>query len=156
MNDSGASIFSEPRLYMDMIIMYLYTTIYALLFDVCAKLYCPFGPRDFDIKHDVVGKGIRHLAVSLSGGHLPPTIDNKDNLIEAPGSMLAEAELNLRRRVKGSNSRNTLRNQCSVDTKVERAKVRHTIREIGNGRVSFLPSSHKTGRGSFLPSFGQG
>ena len=153
MNDAGgASIFTEPRLYVDMIILYLYTTIFAMLFDVCAMLYCPFGPRDFDIKHDVVGKGIRHLAVSLSEGHLPPTIDSEnDAFIESPSSMLAVAELNLRRKVKGSNNRNTQRNQCSVDTRVERAKVRNTLRrglsvwDIGNGRGSFLPSFGQIG-----------
>ena len=129
-----------------MIILYLYTTIFAMLFDVCAMLYCPFGPRGFDIKHDVVGKGIRHLAVSLSEGHLPPTIDSEnDAFIESPSSMLAVAELNLKRRVKGSNTGNTLRNQCSVDTRVERAKVRNTLRDIGNGRGSFLPSFGQNG-----------
>ena len=165
MNDAGgASIFTEPRLYMDMVILYLYTTIFAMLFDVCAMLYCPFGPRDFDIKHDVVGKGIRHLAVSLSEGHLPPTIDSEnDAFIESPSSMLAVAELNLRRRVKGSNNGNTLRRQWSVATRVETANVMNTVRrglsvrDVGDTvRRGLSVRSIGNGSFSFLPSFRQG
>jgi hypothetical protein len=40
--------------------------MFALLFDVCAILYNPFGPRDIDIPHETVGRGIRFLAKSLA------------------------------------------------------------------------------------------
>merc|ERR1719491_2822668 len=37
-----------------------------MLFDVCALLYNPFGPREFDIEHNDIGKGIRFEGASLS------------------------------------------------------------------------------------------
>ena len=49
MNDVGAIVFIEPRLYCDIIILYAYTLIFSQLFDVCASMYNPFGPRDIDI-----------------------------------------------------------------------------------------------------------
>ena len=49
MNDVGGSVFIEPRLYCDILILYAYTLIFSHLFVVCALLYNPFGPRDIDI-----------------------------------------------------------------------------------------------------------
>ena len=49
MNDASGSIFIEPRLYCDILVLHAYTLIFSLLFDVCALLYNPFGPRDIDI-----------------------------------------------------------------------------------------------------------
>ena len=56
MHDAGGfKVFTEPRLYMSIVVLYLFTTIFAMLFDVCALLYNPFGPRDFDIKVSTKG-----------------------------------------------------------------------------------------------------
>jgi len=61
-------------MYVEVLVLFLYTTIYAMLFDVCALLYNPFGPREIDIQHYKVGGGIRHLAKSLSTGAYPATM----------------------------------------------------------------------------------
>lgn len=41
--------FMEPRVYTRICILLLYTIIFAMLFDVGALLYNPFGARDIDI-----------------------------------------------------------------------------------------------------------
>ena len=41
----GLSIWLEPsRMYAEVLVLFLYTTIYAMLFDACTILYNPFGP----------------------------------------------------------------------------------------------------------------
>ena len=60
---------------MDIIIHISHTSIFALLFDLCSKLYNPYGPREyFDIPHKAVGAGIRKLARQLSRVELPATM----------------------------------------------------------------------------------
>ena len=49
MNDVGFSSSIAPQLFCDIIVLYAYTLIFSLLFDVCALLYNPFGARDIDI-----------------------------------------------------------------------------------------------------------
>ena len=49
MNDAGGSVFTEPRLYCDILILHVYTLIFSQLFDVCALLYNPFGSRGIDV-----------------------------------------------------------------------------------------------------------
>ena len=49
MNDAGNKVFTQPRFYCDILILHAYTLIFSQLFDVCALLYNPFGPRDIDI-----------------------------------------------------------------------------------------------------------
>ena len=75
MYDSGLSIWLEPRMYAELLILFLYTTIYGMLFDVCTIMYNPFGPRDIDIEHFKVGSGIRHLAKQLQKPVHPDTMD---------------------------------------------------------------------------------
>ena len=61
---------------MDIIIHISHTSIFALLFDLCSKLYNPYGPREcFDIPHKAVGVGIRKLARQLCRVELPATMD---------------------------------------------------------------------------------
>ena len=51
MNDAGGiNVFTEPRLWSEIIILYSFTSIFALLFDLCSTIYNPFGPRVFDIQ----------------------------------------------------------------------------------------------------------
>ena len=70
----GLSIWTEPRMYVELLILISYTTIYAMLFDVCTIMYNPFGPRTIDIEHFKVGSGIRHLAKRLKRAGLPDTM----------------------------------------------------------------------------------
>lgn len=65
-NDAHAKIWVQPRFYISVLFLLLYTTMFALLFDVCAILYNPFGPRDIDIPHETFGRDIRFLAKSLA------------------------------------------------------------------------------------------
>ena len=65
-NDAQAKIWIQPRFYLSVLFLLLYTTIFAMLFDVCTILYNPFGPRDIDTPHETVGRGIRFLAKSFA------------------------------------------------------------------------------------------
>ncbi len=65
-------VWTKPRMYIEVILLYLYTFIYAMMFDVCSLLYNPFGPRAIDIKHCDVGGGIRNLAEGLSKNIVQP------------------------------------------------------------------------------------
>jgi len=77
MHETEGGILREPRTYIQVFCLFLYTTIYAMLFDVCGLLYNPFGPREVDINHYEVSKGIRRLANELSSRcMLPVTMDN--------------------------------------------------------------------------------
>ena len=65
-------VWTKPRMYIEVILLYLYTSIYAMMFDVCSLLYNPFGPRAIDIKHYDVGGGIRNLAAGISKNTVQP------------------------------------------------------------------------------------
>lgn len=82
MHDTRGGVWREPRMYVQVLGLFLFLTIYAMLFDVCGLLYNPFGPREIDIDHYAAGKGIRKLAQQLAKGSLPKTINSapkKDN-----------------------------------------------------------------------------
>lgn len=141
MHDAGGfKVFTEPRLYMSIVVLYLFTTIFAMLFDVCALLYNPFGPRDFDIKHNVVGRGIRQLGRSLSndGECEPDTFDeNVEHTSLYQLNSLSDdtrmAEMNLEMMVPAQNARTSL------------------LPSLGRpGRPTFLRKSALTGRPTFL------
>ncbi len=74
-DSGGLSIWTEPRMYVELLILISYTTIYAMLFDVCTIMYNPFGPRNIDIEHFKVGSGIRHLANRLKAAAPPDTMN---------------------------------------------------------------------------------
>jgi hypothetical protein len=63
--------------------------MFAMLFDVCTILYNPFGPRDIDISHETVSRGIRFLAKTLAsaeqeeGSGYPQTMAPVDEEIPA-------------------------------------------------------------------------
>jgi len=77
MHELEGDIWGEPRTYMQVVILFLYTTIYAMLFDVCGLLYNPFGPREIDVNHYEISKGIRKLASELStNSMIPKTMNN--------------------------------------------------------------------------------
>ena len=66
---------TEPKMYVQVLGLFLYLTIYGMLFDMCTLLYNPFGAREIDINHFTVGKGIRKLAQELSKGSVPQTMN---------------------------------------------------------------------------------
>lgn len=95
MHETKGGVLREPRAYIQVFCLFLYTTIYAMLFDVCGLLYNPFGPRDVDINHYEVSKGIRKLANELSSRcMLPVTMDNVDN-VESDANCLMLNELGI-------------------------------------------------------------
>ncbi len=70
-------------MYAEILILFLNTSIYAMLFDLCTLLYNPFGPRKIDIMHHEVGGGIRQLAKSLSTTNTyPSTMGSHNNQTE--------------------------------------------------------------------------
>ena len=71
----GFSVWLEPRMYVEVISLVLYTTVYAMLFDICTLLHNPFGPRGMDIEHYKVGSGIRNLAKQLQKADHPNTME---------------------------------------------------------------------------------
>ena len=68
------------HIYLELFMFLMYTILLALFFDICTILYNPFGPRDIDIPHHVVGKGIRNLGMELSKQERPRTFDSSSNL----------------------------------------------------------------------------
>ena len=62
----GLLIWKEPRMYVEVLLLYLFTSIFAVLFDVTTILYNPFGPRSIDIPHYKLGTQIRSFAKSLN------------------------------------------------------------------------------------------
>jgi hypothetical protein len=76
--NTGLSVWTEPRMYLDVFVLFFYTCIYAMLFDLCALLYNPFGPRMIDIHHYECGKQIRRFAKDLCRKPLPGTMRSND------------------------------------------------------------------------------
>eukprot|EP01083_Nonionella_stella_P039099 106340_1 len=95
MYDADGGIWKEPRMYADALIVFLCTAMYGMLFDVCAILHNPFGPREIDVEHYKVGRGIRKLAKSLAKGTNPPTMTRRlgTSEIEAQATSFCEDEL---------------------------------------------------------------
>ena len=61
-------------MYTELIGLYLYSSIFAMLFDVSIVMYNPFGPRAIDIEHFNVGSGIRKFAKQLQKADHPNTM----------------------------------------------------------------------------------
>lgn len=66
----GFRVFGTLGIWVEFIALYLFTMIFSLLYDIAVILYNPFGSRAFDINHDAIGGGIRHLATSLLKGNV--------------------------------------------------------------------------------------
>jgi len=73
----GFAVYAEPGMWAEVVVLFLYSSILAMLFDVCALLYNPFGGRDIDINHCDIGNGIRKLGSCLSNHKFPETMDIK-------------------------------------------------------------------------------
>ncbi|GFH55554.1 hypothetical protein CTEN210_12030 [Chaetoceros tenuissimus] len=93
-------IFHEAKghpyhIYLELFMFLLYSVLLGLFFDICTILYNPFGPRDIDIPHHLVGKGIRQLGMELSKRETPITFDRQVNMrrrFSTLGGSLREAE----------------------------------------------------------------
>ena len=57
-------------MYADLILLVIFYTIFNLLFNIDQILYNPFGPRELDVPHDIVGAGLRRLATRLGGSKM--------------------------------------------------------------------------------------
>jgi len=98
----GHNVWKYPSMVVDIFVLFSFTTIYSLMFDVCALMYNPFGPRDIDIQHRVVGKGIRGLAQSLAKGFHPKSMELsfRDDSMDCTDAELDEMfRLNADRRI---------------------------------------------------------
>lgn len=83
MYDTDGSVWTHPKMYADIFMLFMSTSIYSMLFDLCTILYNPFGPRKYDIKHFQVGRGIRLLAKALCHCKRPSTMDNQSGSLSA-------------------------------------------------------------------------
>jgi len=73
----GYAIYAEPGMWAEVVVLFLYSSVLAMLFDVCALLHNPFGGRDIDVNHRDIGNGIRNLGSCLSCHDFPETMDMK-------------------------------------------------------------------------------
>jgi len=96
LHNSRGQLWEGPKMYVEILVLFAYTTIYAMLFDVSTLLCNPFGPRDIDINHRDIAKGMRKLAKSLASLRcLPDTMNEGDIgedtnfVIEPPDSIVA-------------------------------------------------------------------
>lgn len=71
--DSDGQVWTEVRMYAEILMFLFFTSIYAILFDVCTILHNPFGCREIDVQHSEVGGNIRRLAKSYVKGDFPNT-----------------------------------------------------------------------------------
>ena len=81
---SWLNVWTHPKMFVEIVTLFLYTTIYAMLFDVCSILYNPFGPRNVDIEHYKIGGKIREFAKELSRNTYSEVLfknNNSDNSI---------------------------------------------------------------------------
>lgn len=74
--DKLIHLWLEPRMYMEILALLLYTAIYGMLFDTCTILYNPYGRRKIDIKHFQTSIAIRNFGRSLAKGEVPATMEN--------------------------------------------------------------------------------
>jgi hypothetical protein len=77
--DEGISLYTTPKMYVEIFLLFAYTMLFGLLYDLCHTLYNPFGPRSVDIPHKVVGGGIRRMARRFSKGCTPPMTESSSN-----------------------------------------------------------------------------
>jgi hypothetical protein len=73
-NHDGVKAWSQPGMWIELAILFLYSTIFTMLFDVCTYLHNPFGPRAIDVSHLVIGNGINELGKILPSIDLPETM----------------------------------------------------------------------------------
>merc|ERR1711862_39384 len=93
LHDSGMCILLGPRFYVEVLVLFLSTTTYAMIFDVGAMLYNPFGARDIDIPHHAVAGGLRKLAKSLSKeDNVPNTMEKSETHKEEDLKDISETE----------------------------------------------------------------
>lgn len=64
---------SEPRFWVDVLVLLSWNISYASLYDLGYMLHNPFGNRRIDVAHEVIFNGIRKLSTELAIGntHLP-------------------------------------------------------------------------------------
>lgn len=70
----GPKLFTQPRIWVDMLVLLSWNISYAALYDLGYMLHNPFGKRRIDVAHELIGGGIRALSASLAAAvaHLPP------------------------------------------------------------------------------------
>lgn len=76
MRTFGWGLTEQPKFYFDVLGLLVWNVSYKALYDLAYLLHNPFGPREIDVAHETIFKGLRTLATELMDGesHLPPTI----------------------------------------------------------------------------------
>jgi len=75
-NHGGIEAYAHFGMWLEVLVLFLYSSIFSMLFDVCVLLHSPFGYRDIDVKHFAIGHGIRNLGMLLPNQQLPFTMGN--------------------------------------------------------------------------------
>lgn len=102
LHNAGAQLWSNPSIYVSLFSLFAYSTMYAMLFDICAILYNPYGGRDIDIGHRAISASMRQFAKGLYKGDLPePETQMEEGDYENDASMFVGeySDINLTRRV---------------------------------------------------------
>ena len=72
---SGGGIYRAPKMYVEILVLFVWNLSYQAMYDLSYVLHNPFGARRIDVAHEVIAAGIRKLATSLAhaGEHIPQT-----------------------------------------------------------------------------------
>uniref|UniRef100_A0A0G4GYJ1 Uncharacterized protein n=1 Tax=Chromera velia CCMP2878 TaxID=1169474 RepID=A0A0G4GYJ1_9ALVE len=71
----GSKIVEQPKLWVDILVLFTWNLSYQALYELSYVLYNPFGDRLVDVGHETIGRGIRRLSFALAEGHvLPPAL----------------------------------------------------------------------------------
>jgi len=71
---STSGLASQPKFWLDMVMLFALNISYQGLYDLGYSLHNPFGDRRLDVAHEVIGGGIAKLSAAIArvDGHLPP------------------------------------------------------------------------------------
>ncbi|CAJ1450875.1 unnamed protein product [Effrenium voratum] len=64
----GGAIFEQPKWYLDVFVLVTWNMSYRALYDLASTLHSPFGSRPFDVYHETIAKGLRHLSEKMMDG----------------------------------------------------------------------------------------
>ena len=72
----GGRLTEQPKFWVDIVALFAWNTSYKALYDLSYQLHNPFGDRQLDVAHEVIGSGIRQLAAQIASvqGRLPPAL----------------------------------------------------------------------------------
>lgn len=73
----GHDIWNQPKIWIDLFVLFTWNISYVCLYDLGYLLYNPFKDRRIDLAHEAISNGIHKLAEDLAEGQMsciPPTM----------------------------------------------------------------------------------